>query len=212
MGKIIKKRIEYGGSSNSAENIKYDDAKNVKQAIDEVKSEIAVINSNLNVRYNSDNDTIDVLINGEWKQCLKAGMVAFDLTQLNYTNGSYFYHTNGTNKWESGGGESAETYYNGSCISDAFDCTNFNSIDVDVDYWRSGGNDSDVTITVYLVDGSNNVLKQIANLYTESSSKKNMKLSIDISSINTNVKIKMTSKIWSWRSIAATFNKFEAKK
>lgn len=40
MGKIIKKRIEYGGSSNSAENIKYDDTKNVKEAIDEVKSEI----------------------------------------------------------------------------------------------------------------------------------------------------------------------------
>ena len=36
MGKIIKKRVEYGGSSNSAENIKYDDTKNVKQAIDEV--------------------------------------------------------------------------------------------------------------------------------------------------------------------------------
>lgn len=36
MGKIIKKRIEYGGSSNSAENIKYDDTKNVKEAINEV--------------------------------------------------------------------------------------------------------------------------------------------------------------------------------
>lgn len=40
MGKIIKKRIEYGGSSNSAENIKYDDTKNVKEAIDKVKSEV----------------------------------------------------------------------------------------------------------------------------------------------------------------------------
>lgn len=47
MGKIIKKRIEYGGSSNSAENIKYDDTKNVKEAINEVKSEIADVNSNL---------------------------------------------------------------------------------------------------------------------------------------------------------------------
>ena len=36
MGKIIKKRVEYGGSSNSAENIKYDDTKNVKEAINEV--------------------------------------------------------------------------------------------------------------------------------------------------------------------------------
>ena len=101
-------------------------------------------------------------------------MVVFDLTQLNYTNGSYFIHTNGTNTWEAGDGVSSETYYNGSCISEAFDCTIYNSIDVDVDYWRSGGTDSDVTITVYLVDGSNNVLKQIAELYTESSAKKNM--------------------------------------
>lgn len=47
MGKIIKKRVEYGGSSNSAENIKYDENKNIKEAIDEVKSEIAATNSNL---------------------------------------------------------------------------------------------------------------------------------------------------------------------
>ena len=47
MGKIIKRRVEYGGSSNSAENIKYDDTKNVKQAIDEVKSDIAGVKSNL---------------------------------------------------------------------------------------------------------------------------------------------------------------------
>lgn len=47
MGKIIKKRIEYGGSSNSAENIKYDDTKNVKQAIDGVKSDIAGVKSDI---------------------------------------------------------------------------------------------------------------------------------------------------------------------
>ena len=47
MGKIIKKRVEYGGSSNSAENIKYNDTKNVKEAIDEVKSDIAATNKNL---------------------------------------------------------------------------------------------------------------------------------------------------------------------
>ena len=51
MGKIIKKRIEYGGSSNSAENIKYDDTKNVKEAIDEVKSDIATTNSNLSTNF-----------------------------------------------------------------------------------------------------------------------------------------------------------------
>ena len=47
MGKIIKNRVEYGGSSNSAENIKYDDTKNVKEAINEVKSEIVVVSNNL---------------------------------------------------------------------------------------------------------------------------------------------------------------------
>ena len=51
MGKIIKKRIEYGGSSNSAENIKYDDTKNVKEAIDGVKSDIADVNSNLSTNF-----------------------------------------------------------------------------------------------------------------------------------------------------------------
>ena len=35
MGKIIRKCVEYGGSSNSAENINYDDNKNVKEAISE---------------------------------------------------------------------------------------------------------------------------------------------------------------------------------
>ena len=40
MGKIIKKRIEYGGSSDSAENIKYDDTKNVKEAINEVGNKL----------------------------------------------------------------------------------------------------------------------------------------------------------------------------
>ena len=56
MGKIIKKRIEYGGSSNSAENIKYDDTKNVKEAINEVKSEIADANSNLQNKANWNNN------------------------------------------------------------------------------------------------------------------------------------------------------------
>ena len=63
MGKIIKKRIEYGGSSNSAENIKYDDAKNVKEAIDEVNSEIAEVKSNLDNKYKF--VTLAERINGE---------------------------------------------------------------------------------------------------------------------------------------------------
>ena len=74
MGKIIKKRVEYGGSSNSAENIKYDDTKNVKEAIDEVKSDIAYVNSNLSVRYNPDTDTIQVLYGGVWVDFMRANM------------------------------------------------------------------------------------------------------------------------------------------
>lgn len=58
MGKIIKKRIEYGGSSNSAENIKYDDTKNVKEAINEVKSEIADVNSNLDLDFSNASEDV----------------------------------------------------------------------------------------------------------------------------------------------------------
>ena len=38
MGKIMKNGVELSGSSNSAENIKYDDTKNVKAAIDEIRN------------------------------------------------------------------------------------------------------------------------------------------------------------------------------
>ena len=62
MGKIIKKRIEYGGSSNSAENIKYDDTKNVKEAINEVKSEIADANSNLSIQKITENTSLLSLV------------------------------------------------------------------------------------------------------------------------------------------------------
>ena len=40
MGKIMKNGIELSGSSNSAENIKYDETKNVKEAIDETSRKI----------------------------------------------------------------------------------------------------------------------------------------------------------------------------
>ena len=40
MGKIIKNGIEYGGSSNSAENINYDDTKNVKTVINSIDSNL----------------------------------------------------------------------------------------------------------------------------------------------------------------------------
>ena len=40
MGKIIKNGVELSGSSNSAENIKYDDTKNVKEAIDETSENL----------------------------------------------------------------------------------------------------------------------------------------------------------------------------
>ena len=38
MGKIVRKGVEYGGSSNSADCIKYNDTKSVKEAIDEIKA------------------------------------------------------------------------------------------------------------------------------------------------------------------------------
>lgn len=38
MGKIVRKGVEYGGSSNSADCIKYNETKNVKEAIDEIKA------------------------------------------------------------------------------------------------------------------------------------------------------------------------------
>ena len=44
MGKIVRKRKEFGGSSNSAENIMYDATKNVKEAIDETKNEVSELN------------------------------------------------------------------------------------------------------------------------------------------------------------------------
>lgn len=47
MGKIVRKRKEFSGSSNSAENIMYDATKNVKEAIDETKNEVSELNSNL---------------------------------------------------------------------------------------------------------------------------------------------------------------------
>ena len=38
MGKIVRQGVEYGGSSNSADCIKYNDTKSVKEAIDEIKA------------------------------------------------------------------------------------------------------------------------------------------------------------------------------
>ena len=38
MGKIVKQGVEYGGSSNSADCIKYNNTKSVKEAIDEIKA------------------------------------------------------------------------------------------------------------------------------------------------------------------------------
>ena len=38
MGKIVRKGVEYGDSSNSADCIKYNDTKSVKEAIDDIKA------------------------------------------------------------------------------------------------------------------------------------------------------------------------------
>lgn len=37
MGKIVRQGVVYGGSSDSATSVKYDNTKNVKEAIDEIK-------------------------------------------------------------------------------------------------------------------------------------------------------------------------------
>ena len=45
MGKIVRNGVEYGGSSNSAETIKYNETKNVKDVINEIKSKAMFIDS-----------------------------------------------------------------------------------------------------------------------------------------------------------------------
>lgn len=62
MGKIVRKRKEFGGSSNSAENIMYDETKNVKGAIDETKNEVSELNSSLTA---NDNLTFNFSTDGE---------------------------------------------------------------------------------------------------------------------------------------------------
>lgn len=79
MGKIVRKRKEFSGSSNSAENIMYDATKNVKEAIDEAKNEVSELNSNLTLvlTYNEDTDYFGITYNGEWHDILLAGLKAF---------------------------------------------------------------------------------------------------------------------------------------
>ena len=54
MGKIVRNGVEYGGSSNSAETIKYNETKNVKDAINEIKSKAMFIDS-----FNTDTGTLN---------------------------------------------------------------------------------------------------------------------------------------------------------
>ena len=86
MGKIIRKRVEYGGSSNSAENIKYNDNKNVKEVIDEVKSEIAGVKSSLGItlKYNENTDSFGFYHNGEWLDIISAGIINFSVISEQY--------------------------------------------------------------------------------------------------------------------------------
>ena len=48
MGKIMKNGVELSGSSNSAENIKYDDTKNVKEAIGDLTNGLTSTNTKVN--------------------------------------------------------------------------------------------------------------------------------------------------------------------
>lgn len=120
MGKIVRQGVAYCGSSDSATSIKYDNTKNVKEAIDEIKNTamfidsfdtntgalnttsetspsgggssssnqtavsvifdntdtglaatnvqdaVEEVNGKLNIRYNADTDTVQILYNGTW--------------------------------------------------------------------------------------------------------------------------------------------------
>ena len=72
----MRKNVAFAGSSNSAENIKYDDTKNVKEAIDE-------LNSNLNVRYNQQTDKLQLLIDGVWVDWKTAGINEYNVLAKN---------------------------------------------------------------------------------------------------------------------------------
>ena len=109
MGKIIKKRIEYGGSSNSAENIKYDDTKNVKEAINEVGNLLGntdissigdgtvtgglnALNSNLDSKLEikavsdiTQSDVIKVIENNWTSKPLDSGIWKVDTSSYTYT-------------------------------------------------------------------------------------------------------------------------------
>lgn len=47
MGKIVRNGVEFAGSSNSAENIKYDGTTSVKDAISDLQTDVDTLNSNL---------------------------------------------------------------------------------------------------------------------------------------------------------------------
>lgn len=47
MGKVVMKKVPFGGSAGSAENIKYDETTNVKEAIDGVKSDVSAVSESL---------------------------------------------------------------------------------------------------------------------------------------------------------------------
>lgn len=64
MGRHIKNGISYGGTVNDANMVKYKNGT--------VASELDELNTNINIRYNAETDKIQVLINGEWLDCINA--------------------------------------------------------------------------------------------------------------------------------------------
>lgn len=88
MGKIMRKGVVFAGSSNSAENIKYDGTKSVKEVIDEV-------NSNLS-HYNPETDAYDIYYNGTLVGSIPCGFQTLVLYNAGVTPTGVTINNNGT--------------------------------------------------------------------------------------------------------------------
>ena len=123
MGKIVRKGVEYGGSSNSADCIKYNETKSVKTAIDDIKDTAMFIDSfdtntgTLNTTSvssgSSSNPTADSVtfdnantgleatnvqdaiteVNGKLENIFQGYKVAIFCENIPFTNGEAYYNT-----------------------------------------------------------------------------------------------------------------------
>lgn len=92
MGKIVRNGVEFAGSSNSAENIKYDGTTSMKDAIDETKTNIDTLNSNLMLDYsNSSVKNLNELLQ---KTMDKLFPLEIELSQLDSAEWNITYGSN----------------------------------------------------------------------------------------------------------------------